>query len=60
MTKTDKEQLRQRIRWLVDALAACQEDHRQREALIERLLEAQDQLMFLNAAPRPVARRGFR
>lgn len=41
-----EEQLRQRIEWLKGALAGCQE-HAQREALILRLLDTQDQLMFL-------------
>jgi hypothetical protein len=43
-------QLRQRIEWLKDALATCQ-DRGQRETLIGRLLDTQDQLMFLNMAP---------
>jgi hypothetical protein len=42
-------QLRQRIQWLKDALATCQ-DGKQRETLIGRLLDTQDQLMFLNMA----------
>lgn len=41
-----EEQLRQRIEWLKGALAGCKE-HAQREALISRLLDTQDQLMFL-------------
>ena len=41
-----EEQLRQRIEWLKGALAGCR-DHQQREVLIQRLLDTQDQLMFL-------------
>lgn len=41
-----EEQLRQRIQWLLDALSGCN-DPAQRESLITRLLDTQDQLMFL-------------
>lgn len=41
-----EEQLRQRIEWLKGALAGCREPA-MRETLIERLLDTQDQLMFL-------------
>lgn len=54
---SDKEQqLRQRIKWLEGALAACRE-HGQREALIERLLDTQDQLMMLKMLAPPAPRR---
>lgn len=52
---SNEEQLRQRIQSLRSELADCREPA-QRERLIEQLLDTQDQLMFLNAAPnrRPV------
>lgn len=40
------EQLRQRIQLLMNTLSGCR-DPRQREQLILRLLDTQDQLMFL-------------
>ena len=41
------DQLRQRIEWLEATLVECR-DREQRERLIERLLDTQDQLMTVN------------
>lgn len=41
-----EDQLRQRIQWVKGALTNCK-DPKQRESLIERLLDTQDQLMML-------------
>lgn len=46
-----EEQLRERIKWLEDALAVCR-DRERREVLINRLLDTQDQLMFFGQAKR--------
>ena len=43
---SEEEKLRQRIQWLTDTLSVCR-DHAQREALIQRLLDTPDRLMFL-------------
>lgn len=52
----NEEQLRQRIQWLLDALSGCH-DPAQRESLIERLLDTQDQLMMQTMlTPRPPRR----
>lgn len=48
--------LRQRIEWLMNALAGCRE-YRQRETLILRLLDTQDQLMTLTMLRPPAPRR---
>lgn len=52
----EEQQLRQRIKWLEGALSACRE-RKQREALIERLLDTQDQLMMLTMLTPPAPRR---
>lgn len=43
---SEEQKLRDRIEWLKTALAGCQDD-RLREGMIQRLLDTQDQLMFL-------------
>lgn len=48
--------LRQRIEWLKNALSGCRE-HGQRETLILRLLDTQDQLMMLTMLSAPAPRR---
>lgn len=54
---SEEQKLRERIQYLKEALSACQDDPREREALITRLLDTQDQLMFLTTAPTRVPRR---
>lgn len=53
---SEEQKLRERIEWLKTALAACRES-RLREGMIARLLDTQDQLMFLTMAPTRAPRR---
>lgn len=53
---SEEQKLRERIEWLKTALAACREP-RLREGMIARLLDTQDQLMFLTMAPTRAPRR---
>ena len=52
---TEEQRLRDRIELLKGAIIGCK-DHRQRETLMLRLLDTQDQLMTLTMLEEPRAR----